>query len=344
MKVFIKFLHNLPHHCRDFFYSASEKWKTDCSLQQPVFLLNTVLKPHKITVRLQSSQDVFCYSEDNQTRVFVTWGKHSSSKSQSAAAVPPSSSLVYVHNSSTQTQSWHMLWEIVIRTKQTFLFTDWSCLYCLKCSLQAFILTGPHLSKSPPCLQLCVTDQQSADAITDWERNVQQSLAEHMGYLSAMSCFIFVHITAQTLNPLLPASNPHEHPLTASSLICCFKQTPFLTSQQDPFLSEVFKEWAFFLTLSEMLHHISNVLTLIINLWNKSNPFQLISFSSSSSELLSSYSSFREKLNELRREKQKLVEKIMDQYRVLDPSMQSPANKAKYCIEMLYLYIASETS
>lgn len=39
---------------------------------------------------------------------------------------------------------------------------------------------------------------------------------------------------------------------------------------------------------------------------------------------------FREKLSELRREKQKLVEKIMDQYRVLEPSMQPPASKAKY--------------
>lgn len=43
---------------------------------------------------------------------------------------------------------------------------------------------------------------------------------------------------------------------------------------------------------------------------------------------------FREKLSELRREKQKLVEKIMDQYRVLEPSMQPPASKAKYCIEI----------
>ncbi|KAF7657965.1 hypothetical protein LDENG_00019530 [Lucifuga dentata] len=36
-----------------------------------------------------------------------------------------------------------------------------------------------------------------------------------------------------------------------------------------------------------------------------------------------------EKLSELRREKQKLVEKIMDQYRVLEPSMQTPPSKAK---------------
>lgn len=42
--------------------------------------------------------------------------------------------------------------------------------------------------------------------------------------------------------------------------------------------------------------------------------------------------SFREKLSELRREKQKLVEKIMDQYRVLEPSMQPPATKAKYSL------------
>lgn len=45
---------------------------------------------------------------------------------------------------------------------------------------------------------------------------------------------------------------------------------------------------------------------------------------------------FREKLSELRREKQKLVEKIMDQYRVLEPSM--PASKTKYCIHK-YKYI-----
>lgn len=51
--------------------------------------------------------------------------------------------------------------------------------------------------------------------------------------------------------------------------------------------------------------------------------------------------SFREKLSELRREKQKLVEKIMDQYRVLEPSMPSPASKAKYYIRIYMHYTPS---
>ena len=47
------------------------------------------------------------------------------------------------------------------------------------------------------------------------------------------------------------------------------------------------------------------------------------------------FTSSREKLGELRREKQKLVEKIMDQYRVLEPSVASPTSKAKWETQLL---------
>lgn len=47
-----------------------------------------------------------------------------------------------------------------------------------------------------------------------------------------------------------------------------------------------------------------------------------------------------DKLNELRREKQKLVEKIMDQYRVLEPSLPLP-NKSKSVVIQPLLHLQS---